>query len=685
MARAHIPSPSAANSWHPSLSLRFGAEGGRKAAKRKAATPAHPEPPTGDSEGVSQSPRSGLRTGLFAGIAAALAIAAAWWFWPRDVGSIYVTSDPAGVEISIDGTVEGNTPAEVRRVPIGRRRIRLSHPDFRSLDTTVTVARNFIVKLAGLALERRTAVVNVRTKPPGAEVTWDGETKSSTTPLSLSDVVTGDHHLLLVNPGHVEFSDSVRVRAPVTEIEREMASGAEFFRGHWVDPAGKVRVLLDEAVAGHRWAEADSLVVVMQTYDTTAAARYANTNAAAREPRTAELRGTIPWLWQTGRRARLDAALAEMRQLAPADPLIERYGSGPIGGQLMRTLRGHKHWVRSVAITPDGQRLLSGGRADRWKHTPGKGSGLILWELDTGRMLKVLSDSIRVENQGNSWYRRMYGELRALAIAPNGRSAFAGDTDPLWEWDLRTRRVSRALTDTDGYLPIPLCVSISPDGRWLASGHQVEYGRDGSGNSYAEGRVRLWRLSDGKIVRKYVFDEGEQVDAIGILPDATAILAGSRDGKLRLWRRRDGRLLRTVRAHTGYVRGIAVTDDGTRAITVGGDEYEPTRGVDGEWIYWAPRDRAVKIWSMPDLRLLHTMTGHTDWVSCVALSPDDKYIATGSGDKTVRVWRMSDGAHVRTIRTGHTKAVMCIAISPDGKWIVTGSEDTTIKVFRAPW
>jgi hypothetical protein len=74
-----------------------------------------------------------------------------------------------------------------------------------------------------------------------------------------------------------------------------------------------------------------------------------------------------------------------------------------------------------------------------------------------------------------------------------------------------------------------------------------------------------------------------------------------------------------------------------------------------------------------------TLTGHTDEVYSVALSADGQTLASGSSDKTIKVWNLSTGQAVRTL-TDHTDAVISVAISADGQTLVSGSSDTTVKV-----
>ena len=68
-------------------------------------------------------------------------------------------------------------------------------------------------------------------------------------------------------------------------------------------------------------------------------------------------------------------------------------------------------------------------------------------------------------------------------------------------------------------------------------------------------------------------------------------------------------------------------------------------------------------------------TGHTGTVYSVAFSPDGKILATGSRDRTVRLWDTATHRQIGTPLTGHTRGVTSVAFSPDGKTLATGSED----------
>jgi WD40 repeat protein len=72
---------------------------------------------------------------------------------------------------------------------------------------------------------------------------------------------------------------------------------------------------------------------------------------------------------------------------------------------------------------------------------------------------------------------------------------------------------------------------------------------------------------------------------------------------------------------------------------------------------------------------------HEKVVTSVAFSPDGKYVVSGSGDRTARVWEALTGKEVA--RMTHEKVVNTVSFSPDGKYVVSGSGDRTTRVWEA--
>ena len=75
-----------------------------------------------------------------------------------------------------------------------------------------------------------------------------------------------------------------------------------------------------------------------------------------------------------------------------------------------------------------------------------------------------------------------------------------------------------------------------------------------------------------------------------------------------------------------------------------------------------------------------TLKGHTSMVVSVAFSPDGKILASGSWDKSIKLWDVATGKNTATLK-GHTGWVNSVAFSPDGKTLASGGFDDNIQLW----
>ena len=155
-------------------------------------------------------------------------------------------------------------------------------------------------------------------------------------------------------------------------------------------------------------------------------------------------------------------------------------------------------------------------------------------------------------------------------------------------------------------------------------------------------------------------------------PDGTMIawVGGLEDSEAVVWVSdiATGMNLYMLKGHTSTVYSVAWSPDGTRIAS-------------------GSRDKTVRVWNAATGApvLGGPLEGHDQEVLCVAWSPDGTMIASGSEDMTVRIWDTSNGQPLSEPFEGHTDAVLCVAWSPDGSKIASGSFDKTVRIWDVAW
>jgi cytochrome c len=153
---------------------------------------------------------------------------------------------------------------------------------------------------------------------------------------------------------------------------------------------------------------------------------------------------------------------------------------------------------------------------------------------------------------------------------------------------------------------------------------------------------------------------GGPVRALAISPDGTQAISGSFDTSAIRWSITRGVAEQVMRFHDGAVNAVAYLKDG-RIVTAGADAH-------------------IAIWTagqpQPDIKL----DGHTDPIASVAVSPDGTLLASASWDHTVRLWPLNGGS--RRVFDGNSQNVNCVAFSPDGRELMSVGYDTTLRIWR---
>jgi WD40 repeat protein len=309
-------------------------------------------------------------------------------------------------------------------------------------------------------------------------------------------------------------------------------------------------------------------------------------------------------------------------------------GPKPSGADVSaQTFTGHTSPVRALAFGPDGTTLTSAASPLR---APEHGVELIAWDVPTGSR--------------RATHNEFQDCLFPLALsAEGGTLATIGVSGAVRLWDT-TSLAQRARLDEDPTGVFAL--AFSADGTVLATADHVN-------------RVMLWEAS-GK--RRSVVPNGQAwpAYALAFAPDGRTLAGGGYDTAVRLWDATMGAERGILRVRVPGVGALAFSPDGRvlasgdyrdgvvtlwdvaarteRAIleTIGDkDSLNEVAALafapDGRMLAVAT-DRAVQLWDVETARLLARLEGHEGKVKCLAYSPDGTRLASGSYDRTVRLW-----------------------------------------------
>jgi cytochrome c len=152
---------------------------------------------------------------------------------------------------------------------------------------------------------------------------------------------------------------------------------------------------------------------------------------------------------------------------------------------------------------------------------------------------------------------------------------------------------------------------------------------------------------------------GGPVRALAISPDGTQALSGSFDTSAIRWSLPTNTAEQVLRFHEGAVNAVAFLKDGRVASS-------------GE-------DARIAIWKAGEQTPSMVLEGHKAPVVALAVSPDGAALASASWDHTARLWPLASGGEPRVIE-GHQQNVNGIAFTPDGRALVTAGYDATLRI-----
>jgi len=221
-------------------------------------------------------------------------------------------------------------------------------------------------------------------------------------------------------------------------------------------------------------------------------------------------------------------------------------------------------------------------------------------------------------------------------------------------------------------------------------------------SSGADGMILQWTLENNELAR-VISKTGQPIYTLLYLADRNILVAGQKDGGIHFIDLTDSKVIKSVKVHTLPVFDLielpgqgmlCASGDGSLSVWNLNDfscdftlqiSNQNLRCIalspDNKFLAVSGSDALIRLYSLDTMQLLHTFQAHTLSVFSLAFTPDNAFLVSAGRDAQFRVWDLSALGNNNLI-PAHLYTIHHILFSPGGKWMASAGMDKTLKLWN---
>ncbi|KAI0905434.1 quinon protein alcohol dehydrogenase-like superfamily [Ustulina deusta] len=298
--------------------------------------------------------------------------------------------------------------------------------------------------------------------------------------------------------------------------------------------------------------------------------------------------------------------------------------------------RRHSNLPSCFAFSPDGNKVV-------FRSSDGT---IHVWDVATGQAKQILGICSPIS-----------GHMTSLVFSPDGKWLASSFGNTVQLWDAETWKVENKL---ESHTFLVKQIAFSPDGERLAS-------------ALLGGTARIWDISSS-LVECTPGGHSKMVNSLVLSADGTKLASGSADTTARIWDITTGRT-ELILNHSESVIAVVLSPDGSAlaaSLMLGAE---------------------IHIWDLVTGQRKHILKSDPASTRTMSFSPDGTKLVSGCWNGRIRVWDVATGRATCLqasdyVASGHIERILdsseianILLFSPDGRKLASGSRDRTIRVW----